>query len=227
MQFFRNCINLVKAVNNTKEKRKKERKTMNKVIVTMLGIVIIIAAIFTAIAIFTPSKGEQSPKIEAQVAKEEILDDCTDEYEEIEYKNTIKANAQEEKTSPNCSLIIKTYYKKCGHTKTQYSNLPQELINLNKEEIQNKYQDYEIESFSSNEVVLNQPKEGECGEHYMVKDKEGLVTIYQILEDGSQKEIETTGVSTEYLPQTDKINMQEGIQVNGKQELNQLIENFE
>ena len=61
----------------------------------------------------------------------------------------------------------------------------------------------------------------------MVKDKDGMLTIYQILEDGSQKEIETTGVSTEYLPETDKINMKDGMQVNGKQELNQLIEDFE
>ena len=61
----------------------------------------------------------------------------------------------------------------------------------------------------------------------MVKDKEGMITIYQILEDGSQKEIEVTGVSTEYLPETDKLHMKNGIQVNGKQELNQLMEDFE
>lgn len=93
--------------------------------------------------------------------------------------------------------------------------------------MQEKYQGYKIESFASNEVILYQEKEGECGEHYMVKDKEGIVTIYRILEDGNQKEIETTGISTEYLPETDKINMKNGIQVNGKQKLNQLIEDFE
>ena len=48
-----------------------------------------------------------------------------------------------------------------------------------------------------------------------------------MLEDGEQKELETTGITTEYLPETDKINMKKGIQVNGKQELNQLIEDFE
>lgn len=61
----------------------------------------------------------------------------------------------------------------------------------------------------------------------MVKDKEGEVAIYQILEDGTQEEIEITGITTEYLPETDKINMKKGIQVNGRQELNQLIEDFE
>lgn len=61
----------------------------------------------------------------------------------------------------------------------------------------------------------------------MVKDKEGEVAIYQILEDGTQEEIEITGITTEYLPETDKINMKKGIQVNGRQKLNQLIEDFE
>ena len=200
---------------------------MNKVIITMISMIAIIAAIFTAIAIFNPKQEEKHTKVETKIAEEEILDDCTDEYEGMEYDNMVKANTQEEKTSPNCSLTIKTYYKKCGHTKSEYSNLPQSMVNLTKAEIQEKYQEYEIESFASNEIILHQEKEGECGEHYMVKDKEGMVTIYQILEDGSQKELETTGISIEYLPETDKTNMKNGIQVNGKQELNQLIEDFE
>lgn len=200
---------------------------MNKVIITMISIIVIMVAIFIGIAIFIPNHNQKIENVEAEVAEEEILDDCTDEYEGMEYENSVKANTQEEKTSPNCSVTTKTYYKKCGHTKSEYANLPQELVNLTESEIQEKYQGYKIESFASNEVILYQEKEGECGEHYMVKDKEGMVSIYQILEDGSQKELETTGISTEYLPETDKINMKNGIQVNGKQRLNQLIEDFE
>ncbi len=84
-----------------------------------------------------------------------------------------------------------------------------------------------MESFASNEVILYQEKQGNCGEHYMVKDKEGQVAIYQVLEDGTEKELEVTGITTEYLPETDKINMKNGIEVNGKQDLNQLIEDYE
>lgn len=62
---------------------------------------------------------------------------------------------------------------------------------------------------------------------YIIKDNDGKVTIYEILEDGSNKEYEVTDISTEYLPETDKMNIKNGIQVNGKQNLNQLIEDFE
>lgn len=200
---------------------------MNKIIVTMIAIIVVIGAVFTAVVIVNPKYHEDDIQIETEVAEEEILDDCTDEYEEMEYEDTIKASTQEEKTSPNCSLVTKTYYQKCGHTKNEYRNLPQEFVNLTEEEIKEKYQEYTVESFTTNEVILYQEKEGECGEHYIVKDKDGVVTIYQILEDGSQEELEATGITTEYLPETDKINMKNGIQVNGKQELNQIIEDFE
>ena len=200
---------------------------MNKLIVTMLAIVVVIGAIFTAVIVFTPKHSQDVEKIQTEIAEEEILDECTDEYEEMEYENTVKANTQEEKTSPNCSLTIKTYYPKCGHTKSEYTNLPQDFVNLSKEEIQEKYQDYEIQDFATNAIVIYQEKQGDCGEHYRVKDKNGTVTIYQVLEDGTEQEMETTGITTEYLPDTDKINMKNGIQVNGKQELNQLIEDFE
>ena len=184
---------------------------MNKVIITLIAIMVVIGAIFTAMAIFTPKIAEDiGENIETRISEEEILDDCTDEYEEMEIDNTVKANTQEEKTSPNCALITKTYFSKCGHTKSEYANLPQELVNLTR-----------------NEIVLKQEKTGECGEHYIVQDKDGQVAIYQILEDGNKKEIEVTGVTTEYLPETDKINMKNVIQVNGKQELNQLIEDYE
>ena len=188
---------------------------MNKLIITMIAIIVVIVASITAVVLFFPNRGEEIPKIETIVSEnEEILDDCTEEYEGMEHETAVKANTQEEKTSPNCSLTIKTYYKKCGHTTSKYDNLPQEFVNLTKEEIQNNYQDYDIESFNANKIELYQ-------------DKDGEVAIYKILEDGSQEELEITSVTTEYLTQTDKINIKNGIQINGKQELNQLIEDFE
>lgn len=188
---------------------------------------VIMVAIFTAIAIVSPKKDEEKENLGIQMAVEEILDDCTDEYEDMEKDDTIKANTQEEKTSPNCALITKTHFSKCGHTKNEYANLPQELVNLSKNELEEKYPEKKVESFASNEVILLQEKEGECGEHFMVKDKEGQVIVYQILEDGTQKELEETAITTEYLPETDKINMKNGIQVNGRQALNQLLEDYE
>lgn len=200
---------------------------MNKVILVMICIIVIIGAIFTAIFISKPNQDEDIVNITTKVAEEEILDECTDEYEYLENQEIALTNSDEEKVSPNCSITIKTFYKKCGHTTSEYDNIPEKLVNCTKEDIQNKYEGYKVEKFSSNEIILYIEKDGECGEHYIVRDKDGTVMIYRNIGNGEEEFVEETGISTDYLPETDKINMKNGIQVNGKQDLNQLIEDFE
>ena len=60
-----------------------------------------------------------------------------------------------------------------------------------------------------------------------MKDENGKVVIYRILENGNEALYENTEISTEYLPDVDKINMKTGIRANGKEELNQVLEDFE
>lgn len=200
---------------------------MNKVILTIISIIVIIAAMITAIVIFKPDENDVAKNIVTKVADEEILDECTDEYEEIEKNSMVKANSEEEKISPNSSLTLKTYYKQCGHVISKYSNIPDDLVNLTKEQLVDKYKDYEIEKFTSNDIILYQEKDGSCGEHYIVKDENGKLSVYKRLENGEEQLIEETNISTDYLPETDKINMKNGIEANGKEKLNQLLEDFE
>ena len=200
---------------------------MNKVIITMICIVVVLGAVITGILISKPDENEKPESVETKISDENILDDCTDEYEELENSNMLETNSSEEKISPNSSITYKTFYKGCGHTKEEYNNMPQELINCTKSEIEEKYTEWQVEKFASNEVVLYREVDGECGEHYLVKEKEGKLVVYKILENGEEQEYETTQISTDYLTDTDKIEMQNGIRVNGQQELNQLIEDFE
>ncbi len=203
---------------------------MNKVIATIIYIIVILGAIIMGMIIFN----HKSNKFEADkfakvddLEEENILDDCTDEYEELEANKIVQANSKDEKISPYCSFTIKTYYKECGHIKSEYLKLPEELVNCTKEQIKEKYKEYTLEKFSSNEIVLYQEKEGQCDEHYIVKDDEGKVKIYKKEQNGENSLVEETDISTEYLTKTDIMNMEKGIEINGKQNLNQFIENFE
>ena len=200
---------------------------MNKVITGLICAIVILVGIITAVVISKPNESKEQVKEETQLADENILDECTDEYEELQENEMLQTNAQEEKISPNCSFTVRTYYKGCGHITSQYNNIPDELVNKTEEELKEMHPEYLIETFKSNEVVVYIEKEGECGEHYLVKDLNGTVVIYERSSDGTERLIEETGISTDYLPETDKIQIQEGIEVNGKQELNQLIENYE
>lgn len=197
---------------------------MNKTIMSIIAIIVIIGAIIIGVQICKPNKEQED--IITKVSDEKIEDDCTDEYQEIQ-EEMLQANSTEEKISPNCFITMKKTYNKCGHTTSEYIAIPKELVNKTKEDLEEKYAGWTIDKFSDTQIVISKKEEGECGEHYIVKDKEGKVVIYKLLEDGTENEYEVTDISTEYITDTDRINMKNGIKVNGKQELNQLIEDFE
>ena len=200
---------------------------MNKTIAGLVCAIVMLVAIITAVVVSRPNESEEQLQIETNMADENILDECTDEYEELQENDMLETDSQEEKISPNCSFTIRTYYKGCGHITSQYNNIPEELVNKTEQELKEMYPEYMVETFKSNEIVVYQEKEGECGEHYLVKDLNGTVVIYERKSDGTEELLEETSIATDYLPETDKIQMQEGIEVNGKQELNQLIEDYE
>ena len=199
---------------------------MNKTIITILSIIVVMIAIFIAIAIYQTNNKEEIGNVGTKIAEEEILDDCTDEYEEIQ-EEMLQASTKQEKISPNCFITFKINYKKCGHETDKYEKIIDSLVNKTKEDLQKVYSDWEIEEYSDCNIVLSKDEEGYCGEHYLVQDKEGKVVIYKILEDGTKQNFEETEIFTEYLSDSDKVQIKEGIRVNGKQNLNQLVENFE
>lgn len=158
----------------------------------------------------------------AVVSSEKITDECTEEAEEL-----LQANSIEKKVSPNAIFIYKIEYKKCGHTKKEYDTAPQIAVNKTESEIKELYFNWELESFSNNEVVLKKVEEGICDEHYVIRDEEGQIVVNKLDENNNEEIIERTGIIVQYLPDSDRENIHNGIYVNGQEALNRLLENFE
>lgn len=191
---------------------------------------IVIISIFTiALIILTSAVVYQNIKYD-KLAKEEekVTDECIYENNDIENDiDEIKVSETETKVSPNAELIIKKYYKECGHTTEEKRNVANDMVNKTQEEIEKLYPDYKVESFFYNKIVLLKEEEGQCDEHYVVKDENSNIMIYKILSDGTEEIYQNTGISTEYLPETDKISLRDGIKVFGRENLNSIIEDFE
>ena len=170
-------------------------------------------------------KRKQNTKKEAKIS-EKVEDECTEEYtKETKIEEVV---ATKEKVSANSQLIIKKYFKQCDHTINEYVEMPQELVNLTKEEVQNKYNDWKVIGFEPNKVTLYKEFDDMCGEHFKLKVEEGKIVIYQINKEGNQSIYEKTNISSEYLTQTDLISIENGgLDVYGKEELNKIIEDFE
>lgn len=201
---------------------------MKKIWIILLSIAIIIIGIVLEIFIYNNNKNtnKQGSMVENEIniVSEKVTDECTEEYQNNE---EIETNSQEEKISPNCLLILKKYFEECNHTIKEYLDVPQELVNGTEEDLKKEYPYWQIEKYSSNEIILYKEFNSNCGQHFVLKEDEGKITVYKINENNEEEVYEKTEISVEYLSETDKNKIREGIKVNGIEELNQLLEDFE
>lgn len=148
----------------------------------------------------------------------------------INNTNTVKITTSvlEEKISINTKVIEEIYYPECDHLLKYTKQDIKSLVNMTKEELAKKYDGWEIKEFSTDRVVLYKQEAGFCEEHYLVKDEDGMVTIYYL--DNKDDVIglaKVTEIETKYLTENDQENLKFGIKVYSEQSLNKLIEDYE
>ena len=202
---------------------------MKKVWIIGLIITIIIIGIILGIFIYNnnANNNKQHSIVENKIniVSEKVTDECTEEYQNSEKE--IETDSQEEKISPNCLLTLKKYYEECNHTINEYVDIPQDLVNGTEEDLKNEYPYWQVEKYSSNDIILYKEFNSNCGQHFVLREDNGKITVYKINENNEEEVYENTEISVEYLSETDKIKISEGIRVNGIEELNQLLEDFE
>ncbi len=168
--------------------------------------------------------------------KEDNYNKLENNEEQIMYNNItnnintleIETSTSEEKISINTEVIEEIYYTQCDHLIKNKKKSISNLINMTKDDLIEEYPNWEIKEFSKERVVLYKEEQGFCNEHYLVKDVDGLVTIYNMdNNDKANNLVEITEIETKYLTENDQENLKEGIKVYTKQKLNKLIEDFE
>ena len=197
---------------------------MNKKTLIITCIIAFAVSIFIGSAIYSNISNK---KREQEEKKTEIKNSQPiSEIEEIEYL-VEETNATDEKTSPNAIIILKKYYKGCGHAVSDYATIPEEMVNKTAKEIQEEYKNWELEEFTEKEITLSKYLEGYCNEHYIVKDETEKVVVYEVDQNGKETLKQTTEIETKYLPETDRISLKSGIKVYTKENLNTLLQDFE
>jgi hypothetical protein len=153
--------------------------------------------------------------------------DNNENSNDVENSIIIKTSSVEEKTTPNTLIIFESYYSKCGHSKIRSEKIANEYVNKTKEEMQKIYSDWEIKSFSSDRIELYKNENSLCGNHYIVKEENGYVTVYNINKDGQEVLSDKTDISTKYLPKDDNDLLKNGIKANSTSQLEQILADFE
>lgn len=150
-------------------------------------------------------------------------------FNEIREENkTLIANASEEvKTTPNTEIVFEVYYNKCGHTSVKKVFIDEEDVNKNEEQIKQKYKEWKIRSFSKDMIELYKEENKMCDNHFVVREKEGNISIYKVDENDNETLIEDTEISTKYLPQEDLELLKKGIRANNSNKLQEILSDYE
>lgn len=195
----------------------------NKVLLGIILVLIFITSVGIGFYIVKIGEVEEfEMEYASQVTGEKVTDECTYEAQDL-----LLANAGEQKVSPNAIIIVKRHYAKCRHTTKECLAVTEDMVNLSKSEVQELYKDWKLEGFSSAEIVMSKEEQGICKEHYVLREEDERIVVYTIDENNNEKIFERTGIITKYLPEADKINIENGIFVNGKEALNCLLEDYE
>lgn len=188
-------------------------------IIILILLIISIGSIMLLIIAFTDIKGSSMESIDkfAEIENESITNNT--EIITTSYSST--------KISPDAILSFNIYYKGCGHTIKEEKMAEEDIINKTEQDITEKYREWDIKKFSVDNVVLYKEVNDVCDNDYIIKEKDGNVVVFKLDNEGKEVLYDVTSIEVQYLPETDLVQLRDGIKVNGVEKLNQIIEDFE
>ena len=84
------------------------------------------------------------------------------------------------RTSADCQIIQHMTYTPCGHELTRRQVIPAELVGQSREALAAAYDAWQITSFASAEVVMEQSLPLYCPEHVvLLPDESGMLCVFQ------------------------------------------------
>lgn len=152
------------------------------------------------------------------------------EYKNLQEELALIANNEEEKISPNATLVIKTIFQKCGHEICETKQMGEMYVNMSEKEfsesVLGKSENLKIQKFSPKEIILVKEINYICDQHYLIKESKGSIIVYKYESNGEKKEYKVTNIGIEYLTEVDKNELKRGIEVVGENELNSKLEDY-
>jgi hypothetical protein len=136
-------------------------------------------------------------------------------------KNVVKT-ASFQTLDDTASIELTTLYS-CGHTKTEIVKPSDNIKNKTMEEIERINPSWTIKQFTKNYIVVEETKDTQCENHYIIKLFNNKLQVYQG-EKGMTKEVE---IDVNLLTEDDKKILISGIAVNSEYELLEILESFQ
>lgn len=128
------------------------------------------------------------------------------------------SNIQEIKLKPGAKMIYVTFYSGCGHETREEKTAEDRFTGFTKKQLEKELEDWEIESFTPDEVILKKQVDGICGDHYYIGLSDGYVTLFRGLPGERSEVVEKTEILADTLREEDRAMLEKGIIINSREE---------
>lgn len=163
-----------------------------------------------------------------EIKNEEFVETEIKKVNKLEYfSETAETSIEEEKIGINTKLVIKEKYTDCNHETKYEEKVSKNMINLTKEEFENKFPEYKLKEFSKEEIIVEEKIEGICNEHFKLGLGDEFIEVFRLNSDEEEELYLVTNINIDYLPENDIEKLDSGILVYGIDNINSKLEDYE
>ena len=125
----------------------------------------------------------------------------------------------------DATVIVYRYIYEDGSVSATEATAPHFLIGYSREDVENHFANWQVDSFSTNRVVVSREAEEDEPTSFIIGEHEGRVAVFYVTQTGVVlKEITDTPLSA--LTAEDRDKLENGIHVEGYNQMLQHLEDF-
>jgi hypothetical protein len=140
--------------------------------------------------------------------------------------DTVADYVSKPKTTAVTRLIFKSYYSQCGHTVVERREIPAPMVGLSEDSILEHYPGWEVEKFEADEIALYRQVAGACPGHFILKEENGYIAIYETVDGGRELLIDITDIPVSILRLRDQQRLRQGMLLDSMEEVNRYLEDL-
>lgn len=140
-----------------------------------------------------------------------------DQHEDVAYIPEVKLN-------PGAKLTYITYYLGCSDSVIEEVIIDENKVGFTRNQLQMENEEWFIDSFDSDAVILKRDINGICKEHYYIGIQDGYVSFFQGMPGYESTLIEKTDIMAETLRADDRLILERGLLIKGSDEFLQIRE---
>lgn len=127
----------------------------------------------------------------------------------------------------NTTIYYKTVFLSDGITEMIEAVPAKYMLGYDEKQLAESFPEWEVECFSQKEVILRQSLNQRSSQHYVLKDYNGYIAVFQEDLSGELQLCEVTNTPVAALGEEEKKEMLEGLIITGKENLYSVLEDLE